>query len=48
MKDYGPRGVRVVGLAFEYTGERVQDAPRVRKFAERGGIRITQSLRRVG
>jgi thiol-disulfide isomerase/thioredoxin len=35
MKDYGPRGVRVVGLAFEYTGERVQDAPRVRKFAER-------------
>lgn len=31
---YGPRGLKVVGLAFEITGDAKRDAKMVRKFAE--------------
>jgi thiol-disulfide isomerase/thioredoxin len=34
---YGPRGLKIVGLAFELTGERARDAELVRRYAARHG-----------
>jgi thiol-disulfide isomerase/thioredoxin len=36
---YGPRGLSILGLAFELTGEFGRDAKQVRRFAERHGVR---------
>lgn len=35
---YRERGLRVLGLAFELTGEHAQDAAQVRRFAQRHGV----------
>jgi thiol-disulfide isomerase/thioredoxin len=35
---YGPRGLEIVGLAFEMTGDRERDRTFVRRYAERHGI----------
>jgi thiol-disulfide isomerase/thioredoxin len=35
---YHDRGLEIVGLAFEFTGDRERDARMVRKFARRHGI----------
>ena len=34
-KEYGPRGLEVVGLAYEYTGDAERDAEMVRRYVER-------------
>jgi len=34
---YGPRGLKLVGLAFELTGDRARDAELVRRYAARHG-----------
>jgi len=36
-REFGPRGLAVVGLAFELTGDFARDAAQVRRFAERWG-----------
>jgi thiol-disulfide isomerase/thioredoxin len=36
---YADRGLRIVGLAFEHTGDFERDARQVRRYAERYGIR---------
>ena len=43
---YGPRGLRIVGLAFELTGDSARDARQVRAFRERH--RILYSLLLAG
>jgi hypothetical protein len=35
---YGPRGLRIVGLAFEYSGDFEEDARQVRTYVTRHGI----------
>lgn len=37
---YGPRGLSVVGLAFELTGDFERDAQQVRRYAARHGVRF--------
>ncbi len=37
-REYGPRGLSIVGLAFELTGEHTRDAAQVRRYAERHGV----------
>lgn len=34
-REYGPRGLEVVGLAYEYTGDPERDAEMVRRYVER-------------
>jgi len=36
--EYGPRGLSIVGLAFELTGEHARDAAQVRRYAQRHGV----------
>src|SRR4029079_9377926 len=38
QREYGPRGLEVVGLAFEMTGDAERDRTFVRRYAERHGI----------
>jgi thiol-disulfide isomerase/thioredoxin len=38
QQEYGPRGLAVIGLAFEVTGDFARDAAQVRRYAERHGI----------
>ncbi|MBM4014253.1 MAG: TlpA family protein disulfide reductase, partial [Planctomycetes bacterium] len=37
---YGPRGLRIVGLAFELTGDAARDAEQVRRYATRHATRF--------
>ncbi|NOX57948.1 MAG: TlpA family protein disulfide reductase [Planctomycetes bacterium] len=37
---YGPRGLQVVGLAFEITGDVSRDLQQVRRFIERNGVKF--------
>ncbi len=37
-RGYRDRGLEIVGLAYEYTGDSVRDGRQVRRFAERHGI----------
>lgn len=36
---YGKRGLRILGLAFEVTGDRVRDTRQVQKYARKHGLR---------
>jgi len=38
QREYGPRGLEIVGLAFEMTGDAERDRTFVRRYAERHGI----------
>ena len=39
-REYGDRGLSIVGLAFEMTGEFERDAEQVRRYAEHHGLRF--------
>jgi thiol-disulfide isomerase/thioredoxin len=38
QREYGPRGLSIVGLAFELTGDPARDGAQVRRYAERHGV----------
>lgn len=38
QREYGPRGLSIVGLAFELTGDPTRDGAQVRRYAERHGV----------
>jgi thiol-disulfide isomerase/thioredoxin len=39
-REYGPRGLSIVGLAFEMTGEFERDAEQVRRYAKHHGLQF--------
>jgi thiol-disulfide isomerase/thioredoxin len=38
--DYRERGLEIVGIAFEVTGDTAQDAPLIRRYRDKHGLRF--------